>query len=181
MVCDRCIRVVREELAQIQLAVVAIELGEVTVVSKEEELDLELIRSVLEPNGFELLRDKKDELIERIKVLIIKLIHHQDPPTLLINYSDYIATQVGKDYQYLSQIFSTHEHITIEKYVILQKIERAKELLSYQELSIGELARQLGYSSLAHFSNQFKHIMAITPSQYQKMHQRPRTSLDKIR
>lgn len=180
MVCDRCIQAVREELEKIHLGVAEVTLGEVVITDSGKVLDKELIREVLEKRGFKLIEDKRERMVERMKTLIIQLIHYDDPPALGINYSGYLAGQIGRDYAYISQVFSAHEGTTLEKYIILQKVERAKELIAYDELAIGQIARQLGYRSLAHFSNQFKRITRFTPSQYKRSDQHPRQGLDKL-
>ncbi len=180
MVCPRCIRVVREELEKIGVQVIALDLGWATVGTEGEYLKKGLIEHVLVESGFELIKDRWQEMTEQIKVLIVKLIHHNDPPHMYSNYSNFIAEQLGKDYQYLSQIFSSHEGVTLEKFIILQKVERAKELLSYGQLPIGQIARELGYSSLAHFSNQFKQQTGHTPSAYKRLDYPFRKGLDHV-
>src|SRR5204863_1188403 len=120
------------------------------------------IKAALGQAGFELLEDKKARLVEQIKNFIIWLVQH--PETRNRNYSDLIARHLGKDYHSLSQLFSASENVTIEKYIILQKIERVKEWLVYDEMSLSQMADALGYSSVAHLSGQFKQITGFTPS-----------------
>ena len=180
MVCDRCIRIVKEELEEIGLDVRSITLGEV-VVASARATNLTEVRSVLEKNGFELIDDKKVKMIEQIKTLIINLVHHGNTgKSAAINYSAYIAQHVGHDYHYLSTLFSSIENITIEKYLIHQKIERVKELLVYNEMTLSEIAYQMGYSSVQHLSNQFKKVTGFTPSYFKTIKDNKRKPLDKV-
>lgn len=175
MVCARCVRVVKEELEKLGLSVQEIELGEAKVSGNATP---EQIKTALAAAGFELLEDKKARTIEQIKNYIIQLI--QDPENRTANYSDLIAEHLNKDYHYLSQLFSATENVTIEKYIILQKIERVKEWLVYDELSLSEIAYKLGYSSVAHLSSQFKQITGFTPTAFKNLKNHNRTALDEI-
>ena len=180
MVCDRCIRIVKEELEKIDLDVRSITLGEV-VIAANRKPDAAKIRSVLEKNGFELIDDKKVKIIEQIKTLIINRVHHSDAgKSPAVNYSAYLAQKVGHEYHYLSGLFSSIENITIEKYIILQKIERVKELLVYNEMTLSEIAYQMGYSSVQHLSNQFKKVTGFTPSYFKIIKENKRKPLDKV-
>lgn len=180
MVCNRCIKVVKEELEKLHLAISAIKLGEVAVNQEEREIDFVSLKKVLEDNGFELLDDKKALLIEKIKNVVIETIHQANQVDVHVNFSHLIEKEVGKDYQYLSTLFSSIEGITIEKYIILQRIERAKELLVYNELNFSEIAFKLSYSSVQHFSSQFKKITGLTPSEFKKLNDKNRKPLDRI-
>ncbi|MCC9166621.1 helix-turn-helix domain-containing protein [Pontibacter harenae] len=181
MVCDRCKRVVAEELNKLGYQVQRITLGEADLyVPAGKELDLEEIREVMAENGFSLMDDRKTQLIEQVKVAIIELVHRQGESDLHINTSDYIAEKVGLDYNYLSSLFSSFEGITIERFLILQRIERVKELLVYNELSLKEIAYELGYSSVAHLSNQFKKITGFTPSHFKEIKEDKRKTIDKV-
>ncbi len=180
MVCNRCIKVVRDEFAKLNLEIEEIELGKVIVSSNLNDVQISEIRNVLNENGFELIDDKKSKLIDRIKTLIIEKIHHSNEVLESINSSDYISREVGYDYSYLSNLFSSVEGITIEKYIINQKIEKAKELLVYNELTLNEISYQLGYSSVQHLSNQFKKITGLTPSHFKKLKDSKRKPLDKV-
>jgi AraC-like DNA-binding protein len=181
MVCDRCIRVVREELEKIGLQVENISLGEVQIKYKNDPLPLDLIRETLNRNGFELIEDKKALLIESVKNIVIHLVHQDaEEQPLKMNYSDYIADQLNMSYHYLSNLFSSVENITIEHYIILQKIERAKELLKYNEYTLSEITYKLGYSSVQHLSNQFKKITGMTASRFRSMTTNQRKPLDKV-
>lgn len=183
MVCSRCIKVVKEELDKIGLDVVSIDLGKVVVKGDQDfmEDDINKIRKSLEKEGFELLEDKNEIIVEEVKTVIIKLIYSGDIESFKTNFSDYIAQAVGKDYHQISVIFSFVTQMTIEKYFILQKIERAKELLSYRNMRLNEIARKLGYSSIAHLSNQFKHVVGQSPSQYKKETDPSRKSIDQLK
>jgi len=181
MVCERCIRVVREELEKIGLQLCHIELGKVEIEQVNKNLPLDTIRRVLLDNGFDLIEDKKAKLIEAIKNNIILLIHQDaEVQPLNMNYSDYLSQQLAVDYHYLSGLFSSVENITIEQYIILQKIERAKELLKYNEDTLSEIAYKLGYSSVQHLSNQFKKVTGMTASQFRNMTTNLRKPLDKL-
>lgn len=165
MVCNRCIMVVQDLLGKLGLTVLHIELGKVLIQETLEKADLERIRQALEAVGFELIDDKRDRLIEQIKQEIIQLVHNCNGE-LKVNLSDYLSEKLHHDYSSLSKVFSETNGITIEKYFILQKIERVKELLVYDELSLNEIAALLNYSSAAHLSSQFKSITGITPSEF---------------
>jgi AraC-like DNA-binding protein len=181
MVCNRCVRVVKEEFKQAGLDVRSITLGEAVVSGNLTPDKLHEIRSILAENGFELIDDRKVKTIEKIKTLIVELIHHKNPGDHLhINYSDYLSEALNMDYHYLSTLFSSVENTTIEKYIILQKIERVKELLVYNELTLSEVAYQMGYSSVQHLSNQFKKITGYTPSHFKQIKENKRKPLDKV-
>jgi AraC family transcriptional regulator len=179
MVCNRCIKVVKEELEKTGLQVEKIKLGEVQINSNNQP-DLKQIKAILEENGFELLEDKNIKLTEAIKTLIIKLIHHSEQHELKENYSDIISREIGKDYHFLSNLFSGIEHITIEKYIILQKIEKVKELLIYNEYTLSEIAYRMHYSSAAHLSAQFRQITGLSPTEFRKQNHHDRKPLDSI-
>jgi len=178
MVCPRCIEAVKKLVKNLNYTLIDIKLGEVTV--KTDHIDNDRIRSELNKLGFELLEDKKLQIIEKIKTLIIDYIHYSDNNSKKINFSDYLVEKIGKDYNYLTTLFSSVENITIEKYLIKQKIEKAKELIVYDELNINEIALKLNYSSSAHLSSQFKNETGLTPSQFKKNHKKSRKSLTDI-
>jgi AraC-like DNA-binding protein len=179
MVCDRCIRVVKEELDKLGIQVYGIKLGEVHILSSDK-INRQQLAETLHKAGFELLEDKNIRLVEKIKTLIIDSIHHH-PQELTGTFSEYISHQIGKDYHYLSSLFSSIENITIEKYTILQKIEKVKEYLVYDELNLSEISYKLGYSSVAHLSSQFKQVTGLTPTEFKKLKDRPRNSLDSVK
>lgn len=179
MVCNRCIMVVQDLLGKLGFTVLHIELGKVLIQETPEKADLERIRQALEAVGFELIDDKRDRLIEQIKQEMIQLVHNCNGE-LKVNLSDYLSEKLHHDYSSLSKVFSETNGITIEKYFILQKIERVKELLVYDELSLNEIAALLNYSSAAHLSSQFKSITGITPSEFKKQKTHLRKGLDQI-
>jgi len=154
MVCPRCIRVVREELDNLGLSVKNVTLGEAEIDGSLTSGTTEKIKLVLEKNGFELLEDQKRKIVEKIKIAIIDLLYNDEKNsrTPSITLSAYLADKLKMDYNYLSTLFSSVENITIEKYVILQKVERVKELLRYEQLTISEIAYRLHYSSTQHLS-----------------------------
>ena len=178
MVCNRCIIVVRQELEKLGISPIAVALGEVHLKEKQDSGQLEKIRASLSAVGFELIDNKKSKLIEEIKSVIIDVVHHQIK--LKTNLSDYLAREIGKDYSYLSNLFSDVEGTTIEQYFIHQKIERVKELLVYDELTLSEIANEMRYSSVAHLSNQFKKVTGLTPSHFKKIKDNKRTPIDQL-
>lgn len=179
MVCDRCVRVVREELERAGFKVEQVSLGEAILRSPKGPVDLQRIETILSENGFELIKDKNAKLIEQIKQNIISLVHG-DPEERREKLSQYLSRALGTDYHKLSALFSSVENITIEQYVILHKIERAKELLKYGELTLSEIAYRMGYSSVQHLSNQFKKITGLTPSHFRRLRKATRRPIDKI-
>ncbi len=159
---------------------VHIALGEVTL--REENLAPHMLKEIeneLTALGFALISDKKSRIIEQIKNLIIRIVHYSDEK-IQVKHSAYIAGHLHHDYSYLSRIFSETEGITIEQYIIMQKIEKAKELLVYDELNITELAAVLDYSSVAHLSAQFKKVTGMTPTQFKNLHHKPRHPIDRL-
>lgn len=180
MVCSRCIRAVRSSLSELGIPVAHTELGKVEIPLPAEQLDLPAIREALEKEGFELLEDSRARLVERIKTEVINLVQKDKIGSLKTNLSDYLATQLDKEYATLSSLFSSVEGITLERFAILQKTERAKELLVYGELRVSEIAYRLGYSSGAHLTNQFRQETGFTPTQYRKQKAHHRHSLDEL-
>jgi len=179
MVCNRCKMAVEKELDQLGVHALSVELGEVTLdtaLSPQKRSDLE---KQLQHLGFELIDDKKSRLIENIKKHIIELVHHHNSD-LKVNLSDYLGEKLGNDYKYLSNLFSEVEGITVEKYFIAQKIEKVKELLVYDEMTLSEIASQLNYSSVAHLSNQFKKVTGFTPSHFKNIKEDKRKPLDMV-
>jgi len=181
MVCNRCIKVVREELEKLDYTIEKIELGEVVITSTKKKIQFDKIKKSLEENGFELIDSRNANIIERIKILIIKLIHHNSTENQSdINLHDEIINEAGLSYQYVSSLFSSMEGITIEKFIIHQKIEKVKELVVYDELTLSEIAYRLGYSSVQHLSNQFKKVTGLSPSYFKKLKSKKRKFLDRI-
>lgn len=180
MVCNRCIKVVKEELENLGYQVNAIILGEATI-QTNDKINFDLINKVLTENGFELIDSRHARIIERIKITVIESIRDMAEGKLKdISFTDLLQENLNLSYQYLSTLFSSSEGITIEKYIILQKIEKVKELIVYDELSFSEIAYRLGYSSVQHLSNQFKKITGLTPSHFKKIKNFKRNPLDKI-
>lgn len=180
MVCPRCIMAVEKVFKDSDIPFQKVQLGKVTTktpVSKEQESVLE---AALLPLGFELLKGKEVQTVERIKNSLHSLLEMEEIPSSL-NLSDHIKEAVPEDYSRLSHLFSTLEGITIERYFISLKLEKTKELLFNRELQLSEIAWKLGYSSVQHLSNQFKKIVGMTPSAYKKMKDKPRESLDGIK
>ncbi len=180
MVCNRCVKVVSDEIYELGFQIKDIELGKVELTTIPNEVELGAIKQVLLENGFELIDDKKSRIIEAIKTIVIELVHHNKENTEPINTSDFIAREIGMDYSYLSNLFSAVEGTTIEKFLILQKIEKVKELLVYNELSLNEISYMLGYSSVQHLSNQFKKITGLSPSHFKKIKDNKRKPLDQV-
>lgn len=180
MVCDRCVMVVRQQFDQLQLAYNNIQLGQVELKEQPDAEQLEQLRSLLEQHGFELLDDKKAKIVERIKTTIVSLIHGKDADEFNLKLSAMLEEKLGLDYHYLSSLFSSVEGITVEKYAILQRIEKVKELLMYDEKSLSEIAFEMGYSSTQHLSQQFKKVTGLTPSHFKQLKENKRKPLDKL-
>jgi AraC family transcriptional regulator len=180
MVCPRCIRTVRDELSALGYNICSVTLGKAVF---DGMPDMNRIRARLEEHGFELLETTASKLIESIKTAIINRVRSEGSGAATDSterVSEYLARVVGKDYDYLSTLFSSVETITIERYVILQKIEYVKELLLYDELTVSEIAYRLGYSSTSHVSRQFKDIVGMSPTEFKVLREHHRISLDRI-
>lgn len=180
MVCDRCIMAVRQELDTLELPYKHVQLGEVELVGQAGPAQLEAFSAKLAALGFELLDDKKSRIVEKIKTTIVSLIH-RNGDELNLKLSAILEDKLGLEYPYLSSLFSSVEGITIEKYTILQRIEKVKELLVYDELSLAGIADQLGYSSVQHLSQQFKKVTGFTASEFRRLKEKNRRPLDKVR
>ena len=179
MVCNRCIAAVKTVLDAQGLAYSAINLGEVKLLTSLSKAQKETLQKGLEGLGFELLDDSKTRLIEKIKNIIVQQVHGGEGEQRL-NLSVLLSSQLHKDYSYLSHLFSAVEGITIEKYWIAQKIEKVKELLVYDELTLSEIAFRMGYSSVAHLSAQFKKVTGLTPSHFKTLGDKNRKPLDSL-
>lgn len=180
MVCNRCNMVVKAELEKLGLHPVNITLGEAEL--QEETIPKDLLQQLetsLTALGFELIDDRKSRIIEKIKNVIIGFVHYTDERPAH-KYSDIIAGELHLDYPYLSKLFSEVEGITIEQYIINQKIEKVKEYLVYDELTLSEVADKMGYSSVAHLSNQFKKVTGLSPSHFREVKQNKRIALDEV-
>lgn len=180
MVCNRCIMVVRDELEKLGFTPTQVVLGEVEIKEDLTPDKKEILKERLALVGFELLDDKKAKLVEKVKNAIIEIIHYGEDLDNRIKFSQQIQKKVGVDYHSLSTLFSETEGTTIEKYIILQRIEKVKELLVYNELSLSEIAFKTGYSSVQHLSMQFKKITGLTPSHFKQIKENKRKPLDEV-
>jgi AraC-like DNA-binding protein len=179
MVCNRCKMVVKSTLKKFGLVPVQVELGEVVLEENDISPIKEQLKQELQSFGFDLLDDKRTKTIEKIKNLIVDLVQNKNS-NLQITLSDYLTKELHRDYSALSNLFSQVEGITIEKYYIFQKIEKVKELLVYDELTLSEIAFQLNYSSAAYLSNQFKKVTGLTPSHFKTVRTIKRRPLDEL-
>lgn len=179
MVCDRCKWVVKTEIEKLGFKANVIDLGEIELEASIEPNQKNQIKEALEKFGFELIDDKKSRSIEKIKALLIDVTQNKNAD-LNKNLSIYIAEHLNQDYSKLSNLFSEVEGISIEKYFINLKIEKAKELIMYDELSLSEIADMLNYSNVAHLSNQFKKVTGFTPSYFKQIKVAKRTQIDKL-
>lgn len=168
MVSLRCKMVVKEELKKLGLHYVNVDLGTIEILDDITDFQREALRNNLKKYGLELLDDNRKIIIEKIKSVIIEMIHYSDELPK-VNYSDYISEKLGYDYTYLANMFSEVKGVTIQQFIIMNKIERIKELLLYDELNLTEISYLLHYSSVSHLSNQFKKITGLTPSYYKKL------------
>jgi AraC-like DNA-binding protein len=179
MVSLRCKMVVRDALIQLGIPFMALDLGLVETIGPVTPEQFDVLKLILAKSGLELLDDKKSILIEKIKNVIIEMIHYSDELPK-VNYSDYISEKLHYDYTYLSNVFSEVKGMTIQQFIILHKIERVKELLLYDELNLTEISYKLHYSSVAHLSNQFKKVTGLSPSYYKKLKEKREGNLENL-
>lgn len=183
MVCQRCILAVKREAEKLGIRYADITLGQIHFLKHNEAQpdpqSLEILKSVLCNLGFEIIDDRKSQLIERVKTLVIEKIHHNDGE-LSNNWTELIAADVQYEYNYISNLFSSIEGITIEQFIIRQKIEKVKELLFYDKHTLSEISFRMGYSSAAYLTNQFKKITGMTPGQFRKLLNKNRNAIDKL-
>ena len=179
MVCNRCKMVVKSTIEKLGLHPVQVELGEIELRENDISAVKEKLIQGLQSFGFDLLDDKKTKSIEKVKNLITDLVQNKDNG-IEVKLSEYISRELHQDYSGLSNLFSEVEGITIEKYYILQKIEKVKELLVYDELTLSEIAFQLNYSSVGYLSNQFKKVTGLTPSHFKKLQMVKRIPLEEL-
>jgi AraC-like DNA-binding protein len=177
MVSIRCKMLVKTELEKLGLHYKTVELGEAEIEEDISQDQWNELNTALKKSGIELMEDKKSILIEKIKNIIVELVHYSEEP-LEVNFSDYLSQKLNHDYTYLANLFSETQGITIEHFHIMHKIERIKELLVYDELNITEIAWKMNYSSVAHLSNQFKKMTGLTPSFFKKIKEKKRGSLE---
>jgi AraC-like DNA-binding protein len=171
--------IVKEELAKLGLRYVAVDLGMVEIHEDITENQRRQLKANLLKAGLELLDDKKSILIEKIKSVIIEMVHYSDEMPK-VNYSEYISKKLDYDYTYLANVFSEVKGITIQQFIIIHKIEKVKELLLYDELNLTEISYKLHYSSVAHLSNQFKKITGLSPSFFKKMKEKRMGNLENL-
>lgn len=178
MVCPRCITAVEKVFIENNIQPIQIQLGEISLSNDLEKDVIKTINVQLNQLGFELLDDQRTKQIEKIKSIIIHHIHQMNDAKFV--FSELLSKELNKEYSQLSKLFSSTEGITIEQFVILQKIEKVKELLIYNQMNLSEIADLMGYSSVAHLSSQFKKIIGLTPSQFKLQGSHLRKSLDNI-
>lgn len=179
MVSNRCKVAVKEELKKLGLHFIVIDLGEVEVMENIAPEQHEQLRLALLDIGFELMDNKRSVLVERIKNVIIDMVHYSDE-MIKINFSDYLSEKLNYDYTYLANLFSEVQGTTIEKFIINHKVERIKELIIYDELNISEIAWKMNYSSVAHMSNQFKKVTGLTPTHFKQLKVKKRIPIEDI-
>jgi AraC-like DNA-binding protein len=179
MVSLRCKMVVKDELRKLGINYSNISLGQVELAEEINRSQLENIRIALKQSGLELMDDKKSVLIEKIKDVVIEMVHYEDELPK-VNFSDYLIEKLGYNYTYLANLFSETEGTTIEHFIIIHKIERVKELIIYDELNLTEIAWKLHYSSVSHLSNQFKKITGLTPSFFKSLKNKKRSNLENL-
>jgi AraC family transcriptional regulator len=179
MVCNRCVLVVKQELEKLKLLPALVSMGEVELSKPVTNKQLQTLNENLQILGFEILDDKKQKQIEKIKNLLIKKVQSGEIEEHF-SITTYLTIAINQDYSYTSRLFSEVEGITLEHFFILQKIEKVKELLVYGELNLSEISYQLGYSSVAHLSAQFKKVTGLTPSHFKKIGNSHRHALDKV-
>lgn len=179
MVSNRCKAVVKEELKKLGLHFIVVELGEVEIMENLSPEQRARLKTVLHEVGFELMDDKRAILIERIKNAVIEMVCYSDE-MVKVKFSHYLSEKLNHDYNYLSNLFSEIQGTTIENFVIAHKIERIKELITYGELSISEIAWKLNYSSVAHLSNQFKKVTGLSPSHFKQLKDKKRNPIEEL-
>lgn len=179
MVSTRCKMVVKDELKKMGIHFVMVDLGEIEIMENISDVKRAQLKAALLTSGLELMDDRRAVLIEKIKNVIIEMVHYTDELPK-VNYSDYISEKLNHDYTYLSNIFSEVKGITIQQFIIVHKIERAKELLLYDEMNLTEISYVLNYSSVAHLSNQFKKITGLSPSHFKQLKDKRRCPIEEI-
>jgi AraC-like DNA-binding protein len=179
MVSIRCKMMVKEELRKLGLHFIVVDLGEFEIMEDLTTLQRDLLRAALLESGLELMDDKKAVLIEKIKSVIIEMVHYSEE-AIKINFSDYLSEKLKHDYTYMSNLFSEVQGTTIEQFIISHKVERIKELIIYDELNITEIAYKMNYSSVAHLSNQFKKVTGLSPTHFKQLKDKRRSPLEDI-
>lgn len=179
MVCPRCVEAARQIFQDMGLMTLDVQLGVVTLQDKITSIQKKTLKEQLVRRGFELLEDKQAKLVNAIKSIIIDEIHHKEENSTF-NFSTLLGEKLHYDYSHLSRLFSSVEGQTIERFVLAQKTEKVKELLTYDEMSLSEIAFQMNYSSSAHLSAQFKKVTGMTPTAFKKLHEKKRKMLNEI-
>ena len=179
MVSNTCKLVVKDALNELNLHYIIINLGEVEIMENISKIQREQLKESLQRMGLELMNDKKTILIEKVKDTIVEMIHYTDN-MIKVNFSDYLSEKLNYDYTYLSNLFSEVQGINIQNFVVLLKVERVKELITYDELSISEIAYKMNYSSVAHLSNQFKKVTGFSPTYFKRLRERRRVAIEAI-
>ena len=180
MVCQCCLRVIREEFEKAGVVVMEISLGRATISYDLATISPEDVRAVLLGLGTDLIDTREQRLVEEIKITVIELVHHMNNMDSIVRKSEYLVEKTGLSYSYLSRIFSSQEHITLERFIILHKIERIKELIDQEELTLSEIAFMMDYSSVQYLSNQFKQNTGITVSEYRESDRSSKKSIDQL-
>lgn len=180
MISHCCLRVIREDLERAGVVVEEISLGKAFIAFDPEHISMEDIREVLREAGTDLIESREHRLVEEIKMAVIELIHHMNNADSIVRKSEYLVEKTGLSYPYLSRIFSSHEQITLEKFIILNKIERIKELIDQEELTLSEIAFLMDYSSVQYLSNQFKQATGVTVSEYRESDRSLKKPLDML-
>lgn len=179
MVSNRCKMVVKEELKKLNLHFILVELGEIDIMENISSDQRAALKTALLVSGLELMDDKRAVLIEKIKNVIVEMIHHSEEQ-VKINFSHFLSEKLHYDYTYMANLFSEVQGTTIEQYIIAHKIERIKELMIYGELNITEIAWKMNYSSVAHLSNQFKKATGLSPSHFKQLKDKRRSPIEEI-
>lgn len=179
MVCIRCQMVVKAELEKLGLHYVDVKIGEANIIEDPSPEQLTRLDAALRKTGLEIMDDKKSILVEKIKNVIIDLVHYSEEQ-IKVNLSDYLSEKLNYDYTYLANLFSDVKGITVEKFYLAHKIEKVKELIVYDELTLTEIAYRMNYSSSAHLSNQFKKITGLTPTHFKMLKNKKRTTLEDV-
>ncbi len=180
MVCNCCIVLLKERLEKAGVQVTNIRLGDVTIEFDDQNISEAQLFDLIGELGFEIIRDKNRQLVEQIKHAVIELIHQLNNVNSIIRKSDYLVEKLGMNYSYLSRIFSQYEPVTLERFIILNKIEKIKELIDSDEYTLSEISYMMDYSSVQHLSAQFRQITGLTPSEYKRSDHSMRTSLESL-
>ena len=179
MVSNRCKLAVKEVLRELDLHFILVDLGEIEIMEELSLAQLSELNIALQSSGLELIGDKRAVLIEKIQIVITEMIHHSEEIPK-VNYSDFISEKLGYDYTYLSNIFSEVKGTTIQQFIIMHKIERVKELILYEELTLTEISYKMHYSSVSHLSNQFKKVTGLSPTEFKQLKNRKRSPIEEL-